>query len=191
MTEDELSIIETSFQTYALRIKDKIEKLQDAYREKMFYKWLDSDKICCQEEDVFPDIITPSDATSAIPLSLYESECDDLNDEEAKLRDVLASTDSVEWWHRVIEKKGFRINAFINHYPDFIVKMKSGRILAVEFKGDHLGNDNSEAKLELGHKWASKASETGTRYRYFMVFRDKPIEGAYTLADLAEMLKTM
>ena len=191
MTEDELSVIETSFQTYALRIKDKIEKLQDAYREKMFYKWLDSGKICCQEEYTFPDIITPSDATSAIPLSLYESECDDLNDDEAKLRDVFASTDSVEWWHRVIERKGFRINAFINHYPDFIVKMKSGRIIMVEFKGDHLGNDNSEAKLKLGKQWASKASETGSKYAYFMVFKSNPISGAYTLADFAEMLKTM
>ena len=191
MTEDELSVIETSFQTYALRIKDKIEKLQDVYREKMFYKWLDSGKICCQEEYTFPDIITPADATSAIPLSLYDSECDDLNDDEAKLRDVFASTDTVEWWHRVIERKGFRINAFINHFPDFIVKMKSGRIIVVEFKGDHLGNDNSEAKLKLGKQWASKASETGSKYAYFMVFKSNPISGAYTLADFAEMLKTM
>lgn len=191
MTEDELSVIETSFQTYALRIKDKIEKLQDAYREKMFYKWLASGKICCQEEYAFPDIITPADATSAIPLSLYESECDDLNEDEAKLRDVFASTNSVEWWHRVIGKKGFRINAFINHYPDFIVKMKTGQILVVEFKGDHLGNDNSEAKLKLGEKWASNASETGIKYRYFMVFKDNPIEDAYTIDDFAEMLKKM
>lgn len=91
MTEDELSVIETSFQTYAMRIKDKIEKLQDAYREKVFYKWFDSGKICCQERYVFPDIITPADATSVIPLSLYEFECDDLNEDEAKLRDVFAS----------------------------------------------------------------------------------------------------
>lgn len=191
MTEDEQSVIETSFQTYALRIKEKIEKLQDVYREKMFYKWLDSGKICCQKEYTFPDIITPADATSSIPLSLYDSECDDLNDDEAKLRDVFASTDTVEWWHRVIERKGFRINAFINHFPDFIVKMKSGRIIVVEFKGDHLGNDNSEAKLKLGKQWASKASETGSKYAYFMVFKSNQISGAYTLADFAEMLKTM
>ena len=188
MTEDELSVIETSFQTYAMRIKDKIEKLQDAYRENVFYKWLDSGKICCQEEYVFPDIITPSDATSAIPLSLYEAECDDLNPYEAELRDVFASTESVEWWHRVIGKKGFRINAYINHYPDFIVKMKSGRILVVEYKGDDRDNSNSISKLKLGRKWAAEA---GKQYRYFMVFNENPIDGAYTLADFAELLKDM
>ena len=188
MTEDEVSVIETSFQTYALRIKEKIEKLQGAYREKMFYKWLDSGKICCQEEYAFPDIITPADATSSIPLSLYESECDDLNDDEAKMRDIFASTENVEWWHRVIERKGFKMNAFINHYPDFIVKIKSGRILVVESKGDDRDNSNSISKLNLGKRWAAEA---GKQYRYFMVFNENPIEGAYTLADFAEMLKTM
>ena len=154
----------------------------------MFYKWLDSGKICCQEKYAFPEIITPSDANSSIPLSLYEAECDDLNNFEADLRDVFAGTDSVEWWHRVIGKKGFRINAFINHYPDFIVKMKSGRILIVESKGDDRDNSDSKSKLKLGRKWASEA---GKQYRYFMVFDKNPVEGAYTLADFAEMLKTM
>ena len=188
MTEDELSVIETSFQTYALRIKTKIESLQEAYREKMFYKWLDSGKICCQEEYAIPEIITPADATSSIPFSLYDAECDDLNNFEAELRDVFASTDSVEWWHRVIGKKGFRINAFINHYPDFIVKMKSGRILIVESKGDDRDNSDSKSKLQLGKRWAAEACK---QYRYFMAFKDKPIDGAYTLADFAELLKDM
>lgn len=70
MTEDELAVIETSVQTYALKIKDKIEALQNAYREKKFYKWLDSEKITCQEMYVFPDIITPQDASDSVPLSL-------------------------------------------------------------------------------------------------------------------------
>ena len=58
----------------------------------------------------------------------------------------------------------------------------------VEFKGDHLGNDNSETKLRLGKRWASEA---GKQYRYFMVFMEKPIEGAYTLADFAEMMENL
>jgi len=123
------------------KIKDKIEELQNEHRRKMFYKWLETGKICCQDEYEFPDIITPSDATSSIPLSLYEAECDDVNDEEAKIRDIFASSEKEEWWHRIIERKGFCINSFINHYPDFIVKMTSGKILLIESKGDYLGND--------------------------------------------------
>lgn len=188
MTEDELAVIETSFVTYARKIKEKIEALQNAYRENLFYKWLEVGKIVCQEYYSFPDVITPSDATDSAPLSLYEAECDDMNKFEAELRDVLASTDSVEWWHRIISRKGFRLNAFGNHYPDFIVKMKSGRILLVESKGDDRDNSDSKLKLKLGKAWASNA---GKAYRYFMVFDENPIEGAYTIADFAEMLKGM
>ena len=188
MTEDELAVIETSFVTYARKIKEKIDKLQDVYREATFYRWLDEGKIICQEYYSFPDVITPSDATDSAPLSLYEAECDDMNKFEAELRDVLASTDSVEWWHRIIERRGFRLNTFRNHYPDFIVKMKSGRILLVESKGDDRDNSDSKSKLKLGKAWASNA---GKAYRYFMVFDENPIEGAYTIADFAEMLKGM
>lgn len=188
MTEDELAVIETSFVTYARKIKEKIEALQNAYRENLFYKWLEVGKIVCQEYYSFPDVITPSDATDSALLSLYEAECDDMNKFEAELRDVLASTDSVEWWHRIISRKGFRLNAFGNHYPDFIVKMKSGRILLVESKGDDRDNSDSKSKLKLGKAWASNA---GKAYRYFMVFDENPIEGAYTIADFAEMLKGM
>lgn len=188
MSEDELAIIETSFVTYARKIKEKIEALQNTYRENLFYKWLEVGKIVCQEYYSFPDVITPSDATDSAPLSLYEAECDDMNKFEAELRDVLASTESVEWWHRIISRKGFRLNAFGNHYPDFIVKMKSGRILLVESKGDDRDNGDSKTKLKLGKAWASNA---GNAYRYFMVFDKNPIEGAFTIADFAEMLKGM
>lgn len=188
MTEDELAVIETSFLSYAKEIKKKIEALQDAYRESLFYKWLDAGKIVCQEHYAFPNIITPADATDSAPLSLYEAEYDDMNQFEADLRDVLASADSVEWWHRIIVRKGFRLNAFTNHYPDFVVKMKSGRILLIESKGDDRDNSDSKSKLKLGRAWASMA---GNIYRYFMIFDDNPIEGAYKLADFAEMLKSM
>ena len=188
MTEDELSVIETSFTTYAKKIKEKIDALQNAYRENLFYKWLDAGKIVCQEYYSFPHVITPVNATDSAPLSLYEAEYDDMNKFEAALRDVLASTESVEWWHRIILYKGFRLNAFADHYPDFIVKMKSGRILLVESKGDDRDNGDSKSKLKLGKAWASNA---GNAYRYFMVFDENPIDDAYTIANFAEMLKGM
>lgn len=188
MNEDTLAAMETSFTTYAMKIKSKIESLQEAYREKMFYKWIDSGMIVCQEEYFFPKIIIPSDADDSVPLSLYEAECDDLNKDETKLRDIFASTDSVEWWHRVIERKGFKLNAFINHYPDFVVKMKSGRILLIESKGDDRDNSDSKSKLKLGKQWASLA---GSAYKYFMIFTHSSLEGAYQVDEFAEILKTL
>ena len=188
MTEDELAVIETSFTTYARKIKDKIDSLKDAYREKKFYKWLDSGMIICEDNYTFPQVITPSNANNSVPISLYESENDNLNNLEKEMRDIFPTIDNVEWWHRVIDRKGFRINGFINHYPDFIVKMKSGRILLIETKGDDRDNSDSERKLKLGKRWASQA---GTQYKYFMVFDRNPIEDAYTLDEFADMLRNM
>lgn len=66
--------------------------------------------------------------------------------------------------------------------------MKSGRIIIVEARDDDRDNSDSKAKLKLGKHWVSQA---GTQYRYFMVFENNSIEGAYKIDDFAEMLKNM
>ena len=111
-----------------------------------------------------------------------------MNELEKKMRDLFATVDGVLWWHRIIDRKGFCINGAIHHYPDFIVKMKSGRILLIETKGDDRDNSNSVRKLKLGKSWASCAGE---RYRYFMVFDKSPIEGAYPFDEFAEIFGEM
>lgn len=47
---------------------------------------------------------------------------------------------------------------------------QSGKLVMIETKGDHMWNDESKAKLHLGRKWAAEA---GSKYRYFMVFKEK------------------
>ena len=189
MTEDELAAMETSLYIYAKKIKDKIDSLKDAYREKRFYKWLDSGKIICEPNYVFPDVITPSDANDSVPMSLYEAEAEGvMNELEKKMRDLFPTVGGVLWWHRVIDRKGFCINGAIRHYPDFIVKMRSGKILLIETKGDDRDNSDSARKLKLGRSWASNA---GSIYKYFMVFDRSPIEGAYTFDEFAEVLGEM
>lgn len=190
MTEDELTAMETSLPVYAKKIQDKIEKLEDAYREKQFDKWVDSGKIMCRDSYSFPAVITPADTIDSIPHSLYVAEKNDMNNFERQLLDVIASQENVLWWHRDIEKKGFRLNGYINHYPDFIVRTKSGRIVLIEAKGDYLDGDDSKTKLKLGRKWQSLA---GRLYRYFMVFKDKELglDGAYTIDKFVEMFKDL
>ena len=190
MTEDEIAAMETSLPVYAKKIQDKIEKLEDAYREKQFDKWLDSGKIVCRENYSFPAVITPADTIDSVPHSLYVAEKNDMNNFEHQLLDVIASQENVEWWHRDIERKGFRLNGYINHYPDFIVRTKSGKTVLIEAKGDYLDGDDSKAKLKLGRKWQAQA---GRLYRYFMVFKDKDLgmDGAYTIDKFAEMFKDL
>ncbi len=80
------------------------------------------------------------------------------------------------------------INGFVHHYPDFIVLTKAGKVVVIETKGDHLDNDDSRKKLQLGQKWANKA---GDKYKYFMVFNTNPIAGARGLDEFLKMLRDM
>ena len=84
-------------------------------------------------------------------------------------------------------RTGFAINGFINHYPDFIVRTRSGKIVIIETKGDHLANEETLAKLHLGRAWQEQA---GPGYRYFLVFQDKDISmtGAYPMSEFLKIL---
>ena len=190
MTEDELSAMETAIPTYAAKIQEKIKGLEEAYREEQFSRWLDAGKIVCRESYALPPVITPADTTDAIPKSLYEAEKDDMNGGEHELIDAVVAPDNIKWWHRIIERKGFRLNGYINHYPDFMVMTKSGKLVLIEYKGDDRGNSDSERKLRLGRKWQAQC---GPNYRYFMVFknRDFGIDGAYTLDQFVEIMREL
>lgn len=188
MTEDELAAMETAIPTYAAKIQEKITGLEEQYREAQFYRWLDSGKIVCRDSYVLPPVITPAETTDAIPKTLYEAERNDMNDGEHELIDAVVAPENVKWWHRIIERKDFRLNGFINHYPDFMVMTKSGKLVLIEYKGDDRDNSDSERKLKLGRSWQAQC---GANYRYFMVFKNREfgIDGAYTLDRFVEIMK--
>lgn len=190
MSDDELTAMETAIPSYASKIQKKIEKLEDAYREQQFFKWLDSGRIVCRDNYVLPEVITPADTTDSIPCSLYDAEKDDMNNFEHNILDVVVGYENVKWWHRIIERKDLRLNGYINHYPDFMVMTKDGKIVLIEAKGDYLDGDDSKTKLRLGRMWAAQA---GRMYRYFMVFKDKDLgmDGAYTLDKFADVMKEL
>ena len=190
MTEDELSAMETAIPTYAAKIQEKIKGLEEAYREEQFSRWLDAGKIVCRESYALPPVITPADTTDAIPKPLYEAEKDDMNGGEHELIDAVVAPDNIKWWHRIIERKGFRLNGYINHYPDFMVMTKSGKLVLIEYKGDDRDNSDSERKLRLGRKWQAQC---GQNYRYLMVFKNRyfGIDGAYTLDQFVEIMREL
>lgn len=173
---------------YVRKIKQKISTLANAHALKTFADMLDVDRIAVQPSFALPESITPSINASAVPKSLYVTEAS-MGDFERRLINDVANLDSVQWWHRNGSRgKGFRINGFLNHYPDFIVKTKAGRIIALETKGDDRDNTDSELKLKLGKLWESKA---GRDYRYMMVFDNNPIDGAERLADALAKIRQL
>lgn len=187
MTTDMISTLETSVPFYARKIKLKIEQLENAYREKEFNRQLDTNEVLCQEEYIFPKRITPVNTSALLEKSLYEAEAT-MNDFEHEVIAKVSSLENIVWWHRIIERKGFHINGFINHYPDFVLMTDKGNIVLVETKGDHLANDESKQKLQLGRAWQQKA---GSNYKYFMVFKEKDlkIDGAYVLDEFLDVIQ--
>ena len=173
---------------YVRKIKQKINTLSGIHAHKTFIDYLDVDTILMQPGFTLPEIITPSANAPDIPKSLYSTEAA-MGIFEARVINEFANLENIQWWHRNLSRgKGFRINGFINHYPDFIVKTDSGKIILIETKGDDRDNSDSELKLKLGKLWESKA---GARFKYMMVFDNNPIDGAERLADAINKLRQM
>ena len=165
-------------------IKGKIESLLKDHRRKIFSKWLTTGKIKLKGHYTFIDKITLRDELVGIDKGLYVAE-ENVNGFEYDAIAAIAEHPNVLFWHRNRDRNEFGINGFINHYPDFIVRMKSGVTLLIETKGDHLDNSESEEKRWLGNKWADLA---GDNFKYFMVFQNKEVDGAITLKTLLQLL---
>lgn len=168
--------------------ENKIDSLVGAYKVEQFKKMLDMGKIRTVGNYRLPETIIIKERLIGVPKSLYLEE-DNVDGFENRVIAQISNLDNVLFWHRNQERgKGFYINGFMNHYPDFIVVTKAGKILLVETKGNHLDGSDSERKLLLGKTWAAKA---GDNYRYFMVFDQKKIEGANDLAGFIEILRNL
>ncbi|PHV10977.1 DEAD/DEAH box helicase [Chitinimonas sp. BJB300] len=177
---------------YVKAIKDKIQGLANEFAAKEFNNWLTTQRVKLQPNFSLSATIAPSDNAPAIIKSLYVTERG-MNGLESSVIGKVAQLENVVWWHSNLERsKGFCINGFIHHYPDFVVLTASKNIVIIETKGDDRDNSNSKDKLKLGKTWEYQANqiahETGYRYHYMMVFESNPIEGAFVVGDVLKLV---
>ena len=183
-TEDRLEDFMKHLHEYTLIIKNRILALEDEHKEKEFRRLLDTDQIFMKGGYNIPNKIALKSPSQGIIKMLHTKE-ESTNGFEAEVINDVANLESVEWWTRNVEKRGFYINGFINHYPDFIIKTKKGKIVLLETTGDHL---DAEKKIRLGNLWANKA---GNNYRYFLVYKERQVEGAYTKSAFLDIMKNL
>lgn len=181
-SDDQFTELANQEYTYSRKIREKITGLKEAFAEKRFSALLDSDGIVVRPSYAFLTELIPGDTAKSITKSLYEKEGSMNGFEETVINEV-ANLSNILFWTRNIERKGFCINGFINHYPDFIIRTKSGKTIILETKGDHL---DAEQKIRLGEFWKGKA---GNDYRYFMVYDKRSVDGAYTLDDFMKIIR--
>ena len=189
METETIGALEKAPMGFAARIKAYVEALLNQHYQKVFSDWIETGKITCEPSYKLPKSIAPLRSTSTFGGSLYQAE-EEVNGFEYEMVMALTSLDNIKWWHRNISKREFCINAYINHYPDFIVMTKSGKIVLIETKGDHLENTETRQKLAVGRAWQSLA---GTNYRYYMVFQNKDLnlDGAYHFDKFIDILKNL
>lgn len=185
--DDELTSMGANLGDTIKVFKDKIDSLVGDYRFRRFKQLLDIGAIFCKDTYSFPLSVLLPKTCPTLHNTLYGQE-GEVNNFEWRLIEKIADMDNILFWHRNQDGKGFCINGFINHYPDFIVMTKSGRIVMIETKGEHLKNPDSGRKIKLGRYWANSA---GSDYRYFMVFEKEPLDGAYTLNSFIEIMKQL
>lgn len=108
----------------------------------------------------------------------YYSQIGDMNKEEVECALAIERDREVEVWVRNLERNP--IHAFWlptstdKFYPDFIAKLKDGRLLIVEYKGGHLDNDDTEEKEAVGKLWAKKSGNL-----FLMAWKQKDSKDVY------------
>lgn len=69
--------------------------------------------------------------------------------------------EGVEWWLRNVERKPTSFwlqTASDRFYPDFLLKMGNGPLVAIEYKGAHIADSrDSYEKQRIGELWARRS----------------------------------
>lgn len=100
-----------------------------------------------------------------------------LNQEEYRLAKAIDDLDNVKWWFRNLNKGGFFIQGYLpsSLNPDFILETKSGTVVVLEYKGEHLAD--RAYKEKIGNIWGG----INEKYKFMMV----------TKTDIEEKVKTI
>ncbi len=93
----------------------------------------------------------------------FYPEINDLNHEEEACARLIDSLNGTEHWVRNIERRddSFRLLLPDNHwfYPDFLVRLKDGRTLVVEYKGEHLESAaDAQTKARMGELYEARSA---------------------------------
>lgn len=112
----------------------------------------------------------------------YFSQVGDMNKEEVECARIIDNLPEVEYWVRNIEKHSYSFflpMANGNFYPDFVALLKDGRVLVVEYKGEHLvTNEDSKNKDAIGQLW-----EKSSNGKCLFVMATKKDEKGLTLPE--------
>lgn len=176
MDADRVGDMEENFLAYSEKIGNKIKLLLEGWYEKQFNKLLDAQEIFVDFTFAYAEKAVVPGNKSDWKKMLYTG-AGKMNGFEQSVIEEICGMENILWWHRNGEnendKNAWCINGYLNHYPDFIVMTKKGHMVAIETKGEQLGNEESFAKARLGY--LLDTHDNNDKFSYFMVFeKEKP-----------------
>jgi len=91
----------------------------------------------------------------------YYSRIASMNNEEANCAFLLDQNPNIKYWVRNLERSprhAFWLpTATDKFYPDFVAQLNSGKILVIEYKGQHLDGSDAKEKEMIGKVWEEKS----------------------------------
>lgn len=144
--------------------KSVIKKRYESLFDDPSYFEVDPNKVFVFDPDNYP-ASAPIENPEQFSKHYYKL-IDKMNNDELACASYIDSLDTVEFWVRNVERNAkysfWLQTATDKFYPDFLVKLKSGKILVIEFKGgDRDTNDDTKEKTSLGLAWANLTSNAG------------------------------
>jgi len=149
--------------------RDKISHYRRAALERAFQRMLLPE--CATPVEVSPEVCFtfPMNQYPAVTWYLgpaqfnkhYYSIPAKMNDEEAACAAFIDSLAEVAHWVRNLERDRYSFwlpTCTDKFYPDFVVQLRDGRILVVEYKSERdWSNDDSREKRMIGELWAARS----------------------------------
>jgi type III restriction enzyme len=84
-----------------------------------------------------------------------------MNKEEEECAAFIDGLEEVEYWVRNLDREDYSFwlqTSTDKFYPDFVVQLKDGRILVVEYKGEHLADTpDTKEKDIIGQIWSTRS----------------------------------
>jgi type III restriction enzyme len=84
-----------------------------------------------------------------------------MNGEEAECAAFIDGLDEVEYWVKNLERSDYSFwlqTSSDKFYPDFVVRLRDGRILVVEYKGaPFVDSRDTKEKQMIGEVWAARS----------------------------------
>ena len=191
---DTINYLRKNVGSTARQFQTALKGFKEQHRQKTFYDLKNLGRVNCGTDDepfIFKRSFDTCRADMPYPNSLYTEE-ERVDGFEADVRLAIASNSNVKWWHRIRsnDAEEFHLNGFLNHYPDFVLMTKTGKLVFIESKGMHLDGDDSGKKSDMGEIWDNL---TGPNFRYFMVFKSKDsrVEKSIALPELSDILEQL